>query len=64
VQVCGTTPCMLRGAEALMDVCREKIHPEQFHTNADGTLSWEEVECAGACVNAPMIMIFKDTYEQ
>jgi len=63
VQVCGTTPCMLRGAEALMDVCREKIHPEQFHTNADGTLSWEEIECAGACVNAPMIMIFKDTYE-
>jgi NADH-quinone oxidoreductase subunit E len=63
VQVCGTTPCMLRGAEALMDVCRSKIHPEQFHTNADGTLSWEEVECLGACVNAPMIMIFKDTYE-
>jgi NADH-quinone oxidoreductase subunit E len=63
VQVCGTTPCMLRGSEALMDVCREKIHPEQFHTNADGSLSWEEVECLGACVNAPMIMIFKDTYE-
>jgi NADH-quinone oxidoreductase subunit E len=63
VQVCGTTPCMLRGSEALMDVCRSKIHPEQFHTNADGTLSWEEVECLGACVNAPMVMIFKDTYE-
>ena len=63
VQVCGTTPCMLRGAGELMDVCRSKIHPEQFHTNADGTLSWEEVECLGACVNAPMVMIFKDTYE-
>ena len=63
VQVCGTTPCMLRGAEDLKRVCREKIHPEQFHTNADGTLSWEEVECQGACVNAPMVMIFKDTYE-
>jgi NADH-quinone oxidoreductase subunit E len=63
VQVCGTTPCMLRGAEALMDVCRSKIHHEQFHTNDDGTLSWEEVECLGACVNAPMVMIFKDTYE-
>ena len=63
VQVCGTTPCMLRGAEALMDVCRAKIHPEPFHTNASGTLSWEEVECQGACVNAPMVMIFKDTYE-
>ncbi|SMH47618.1 NADH-quinone oxidoreductase subunit E [Mesorhizobium australicum] len=63
VQVCGTTPCMLRGSEELMDVCRSKIHHEQFHTNADGTLSWEEVECLGACVNAPMVMIFKDTYE-
>ena len=63
VQVCGTTPCMLRGAEALMDVCRSKIHHDQFHTNDDGTLSWEEVECLGACVNAPMVMIFKDTYE-
>ncbi len=63
VQVCGTTPCMLMGSEALMDVCRSKIHHDQFHTNADGTLSWEEVECLGACVNAPMVMIFKDTYE-
>ena len=63
IQVCGTTPCMLRGAGELMDVCRAKIHPEQHQTNADGTLSWEEVECLGACVNAPMVMIFKDTYE-
>ncbi len=63
IQVCGTTPCMLRGSEALMDVCRDKIHHDQFAPNADGTLSWEEVECLGACVNAPMVMIFKDTYE-
>jgi NADH-quinone oxidoreductase subunit E len=63
VQVCGTTPCMLRGAEALMDVCRKRIHPEQFHTNERGMMSWEEVECLGACVNAPMVMIYKDTYE-
>jgi NADH-quinone oxidoreductase subunit E len=63
VQVCGTTPCMLRGAEELVRVCKEKIHPEPFHTNEDGSLSWEEVECQGACVNAPMVMIFKDTYE-
>ncbi len=63
VQVCGTTPCMLRGSEALMNVCRDKIHHDQFHTNEAGTLSWEEVECLGACVNAPMVMIFKDTYE-
>ncbi len=63
IQVCGTTPCMLRGSEALMDVCRSKIHHDQFHTNESGTLSWEEVECLGACVNAPMVMIFRDAYE-
>ena len=63
IQVCGTTPCMLRGSEDLMAVCKAKIHHEPHHLNADGTLSWEEVECLGACVNAPMVMIFKDTYE-
>ncbi|MET3854335.1 NADH-quinone oxidoreductase subunit E [Rhizobium sp. OAE497] len=63
VQVCGTTPCMLRGSEKLMGVCRSKIHQHPFERNAEGTLSWEEVECLGACVNAPMIMIGKDTYE-
>lgn len=63
IQVCGTTPCMLRGSEELMEVCRSKIHPEPFHLNESGTLSWEEVECQGACVNAPMVMIFKDAYE-
>lgn len=63
IQVCGTTPCMLRGSEALMDVCRHKINHDPFELNADGTLSWEEVECQGACANAPMVMIFKDAYE-
>jgi NADH-quinone oxidoreductase subunit E len=63
VQVCGTTPCMLRGAEELIEVCKSKIHHEPHHLNADGTLSWEEVECAGTCVNAPMVAIFQDTYE-
>jgi len=63
IQVCGTTPCMLRGSEDLMKVCKSKINANQFETNADGTLSWEEVECQGTCVNAPMVMIFKDTYE-
>lgn len=63
IQVCGTTPCMLRGADELKRVCQHKIHHEQFHTNEAGTLSWEEVECLGACVNAPMVMVFKDTYE-
>jgi len=63
VQVCGTTPCMLRGSHDLMKVCKRKISEKQFETNAEGTLSWEEVECQGACVNAPMVMIFHDTYE-
>ena len=63
IQVCGTTPCMLRGAEDLMKVCQKKIHHDPFALNADGTLSWEEVECQGACVNAPMVIIFKDAYE-
>jgi NADH-quinone oxidoreductase subunit E len=63
VQVCGTTPCMLRGSEFLMEVCKSKIHHEPHHLSADGNFSWEEVECLGACVNAPMIQIWKDTYE-
>lgn len=63
IQICGTTPCMLRGSEELIKLCKNKINSEPFKTNATGTLSWEEVECLGACVNAPMVMIFKDTYE-
>ncbi len=63
VQVCGTTPCMLRGSEELIKICKNRIHHDQFHLSADGDFSWEEVECAGACVNAPMIQVFSDTYE-
>ena len=63
IQVCGTTPCMLRGAEDLIAVCKSKIHAEPHHLNADGSMSWEEVECLGSCVNAPMIQVVKDTYE-
>ncbi|QIB35653.1 NADH-quinone oxidoreductase subunit NuoE [Ancylobacter pratisalsi] len=63
VQVCGTTPCMLRGAEDLMKVCKKRINAEPFHLSADGDFSWEEVECAGTCTNAPMIQVFKDVYE-
>jgi NADH-quinone oxidoreductase subunit E len=63
VQVCGTTPCVLRGAEELFKVCRKRIHEEPFHVSADGDFSWEEVECLGACVNAPMVLIGRDTYE-
>lgn len=56
VQLCGTTPCMLRGANALKDVAREKIG-DQGKVSDDGTLSWLEVECLGACVNAPMVQV-------
>jgi NADH-quinone oxidoreductase subunit E len=63
VQVCGTTPCMLRGAGDLIEVCRRRIAPEPHQRSADGDFSWEEVECLGACVNAPMVEIFSDTYE-
>ncbi|WP_322517269.1 NADH-quinone oxidoreductase subunit NuoE [Rhodopseudomonas palustris] len=63
VQVCGTTPCRLRGAGELIEVCKSRIHHDPFHLSADGDFSWEEVECAGACVNAPMVQIWKDTYE-
>src|SRR5262249_7167596 len=50
VQLCGTTPCMLRGAEALIDICHRRIGT-QHQVTADGTFSWVEVECLGACVN-------------
>jgi NADH-quinone oxidoreductase subunit E len=63
VQLCGTIACQLRGAEDLRKVCERKIHPQPHHLNADGSMSWEEVECLGSCVNAPMIQVFKDTYE-
>jgi NADH-quinone oxidoreductase subunit E len=62
VQLCGTTPCMLRGAEALKDICHHRIG-DQFDVTADGKFSWVEVECLGACVNAPMAQINYDFYE-
>jgi NADH-quinone oxidoreductase subunit E len=63
VQVCGTTPCMLRGARDLVSVCRSRIGEHQQVPNADGTLSWEEVECIGVCANAPVVQVGKDTFE-
>ena len=63
VQVCGTTPCLLRGAQDILDVCKHRIHHDPGHVSADGDFSWEEVECLGACVNAPMVLIWNDTYE-
>ncbi len=61
-QLCGTTPCMLRGAEALKGVCERRIGPKG-DVSADGKFSWVEVECLGACVNAPMIQINDYFYE-
>ena len=63
VQWCGTTPCLLRGGEDLKKVCQRRIHHDPGHLSADGDFSWEEVECLGACVNAPMVQIGADTYE-
>jgi NADH-quinone oxidoreductase subunit E len=63
VQWCGTTPCLLRGGEDIKKVCQRRIHHDAFHLSADGDFSWEEVECLGACVNAPMVLIGSDTYE-
>jgi NADH-quinone oxidoreductase subunit E len=62
VQLCGTTPCVLRGADKLLALCHERMG-EQQHVSADGKLSWIEVECLGACVNAPVAQINYDYYE-
>ena len=62
VQMCGTTPCRLRGADALLDICNRRIG-RQYEVTADGKFSWVEVECLGACVNAPMAQINVDYYE-
>ena len=62
VQVCGTTPCQLRGSESLMAVCKRKIGAKD-HLSADGKFTWQEVECLGACANAPMAAINDYYYE-
>jgi NADH-quinone oxidoreductase subunit E len=62
VQLCCTTPCMLRGSEELKKVCRRMIG-EENHVTGDGAFSWIEVECLGACVNAPMVQINADYFE-
>jgi len=62
VQLCGTTPCMLRGSDDLKKVCKRLIG-EPDHVSQDGLFSWTEVECLGACVNAPMVQINYDYYE-
>jgi NADH-quinone oxidoreductase subunit E len=63
VQVCTTTPCWLRGSDAVVDACKKHIHPHPHTVSDDGKFSWMEVECLGACVNAPMLQIHSDFYE-
>ncbi len=63
VQVCTTTPCWLAGSDAVVEACKKHIHPSQNTVSEDGKFSWMEVECLGACVNAPMLQIGKDFYE-
>jgi NADH-quinone oxidoreductase subunit E len=62
-QICGTTTCMICGAEDLVSICKEKIASKPHVVSGDGKFSWEEVECLGACANAPMVQIGKDYYE-
>ena len=63
VQVCTTTPCMIRGANLLVEACKEKISENESELSNDKSCSWMEVECLGACVNAPMMQINDDYYE-
>ena len=62
-QVCGTTPCMLRGSEELISVCKARINEKQHSPSNDGSMSWEEVECLGGCANAPLVQIGSDYFE-
>ena len=63
IQVCTTTPCMLRGAYELVNLCREKISKNENELSKNQNCSWMEVECLGACINAPMMQINNDYYE-
>ena len=62
-QICTTTPCMIRGAYDIVTKCKEKISNKENEVSTDKTCSWIEVECLGACVNAPMIQVNSDYYE-
>ena len=63
IQICGTTTCMICGAEKLVQVCKDMIAKNPHELSENGKFSWEEVECLGACTNAPMVQIGKDFYE-
>ena len=63
IQVCTTSPCLIRGADKLVKICKEKISLNESEISKDGSCSWVEVECLGACVSAPMMQINDDYYE-
>ena len=63
VQVCTTSPCLIRGADKLVKICKDKISPNENEISKKGSCSWMEVECLGACVNGPMMQINNDYYE-
>ena len=63
VQVCTTSPCLIRGADKIVKICKEKISPNENEISKKGSCSWMEVECLGACVNGPMMQINNDYYE-
>jgi NADH-quinone oxidoreductase E subunit len=63
IQVCTTTPCLLRGADKIVKLCKENISPNENEISKKGNCSWMEVECLGACVSAPMLQINDDYYE-
>ena len=63
IQVCTTTPCLLRGADKIVKLCKENISPNENQISKKGNCSWMEVECLGACVSAPVVQINDDYYE-
>ena len=63
IQVCTTTPCLIRGADKIVKLCKDKISPNENEISKQGSCSWMEVECLGACVSAPMVQINDDYYE-
>jgi len=63
IQVCTTTPCLIRGADKIVKICKEKISPNESEVSKESNCSWMEVECLGACVSAPMIQVNDDYYE-
>ena len=63
IQVCTTTPCLIRGADKIVKICKEKISPNENEISKNGNCSWLEVECLGACVSAPMVQVNDNYYE-